>query len=190
MPTFHGRRPSPRVTLVTALLAAAVALAPPACTTSTDSSSAKKPAAGARSNIPDPGPDVPGRKTAPLDPVNDPCADRLHAVSGALLYYYVLNKRMPQSIEELRSIAGPDPDVEFTCPVSGKPYVYDPRGLARSGNRPGYIVLYDPEPSHSGMRWAVTAEETRNKAQPLVTHVVIETEAHFHGGTEPATGQP
>ena len=26
MPTFHGRRPSPRVTLVTALLAAAVAV--------------------------------------------------------------------------------------------------------------------------------------------------------------------
>jgi hypothetical protein len=98
----------------------------------------------------------------------------------------LLNKRLPQNIEELRGIAGPDPDVEFTCPVSGKPYVYEPRGIPRGQGRPGYLVLFDAEPSHSGMRWAVSAEEPRNKAQPLVTHVVAEAEVLFHDNAPPA----
>ena len=42
----------------------------------------------------------------------------------------------------------------LVCPVSGKAYVYSPDGMPIA-NRPGRLVLYDPEPSHSGMRWGI-----------------------------------
>jgi hypothetical protein len=69
--------------------------------------------------------------------------------------------------------------------VSGKPYLYNPRGLPYSRGA-GLIVLYDAEPSHSGMRLGIAAEEPKGRNQPLVTHIVAEPEAHFHpaGGGE------
>ena len=42
----------------------------------------------------------------------------------------------------------------IVCPVSGRPYVYKAAGRSLPG-RQGRLVLYDPEPSHSGMRWGI-----------------------------------
>ena len=167
--------------MLTVALALGVIAAPLACAPAETSQRSSRGSAGrgTKSQIPDPGPDRPGRPTAPLS-ATDPCADRLHAICGAMLLYYHLNRRLPADVEELRGIAGPDPDVEFTCPVSGQPYVYDPQGRPRGKGRPGLMVMYDAAPTHSGMRWAVAAEQPRNAAQPLITHVVAEQELLFH----------
>jgi hypothetical protein len=116
--------------------------------------------------------------------VTDPCADRLHALSGPLLLYYSLHRKLPTKMDELRDIAGPDPDVAFDCPVSGKPYVFDAHGPKRSTG-PGFLIIYDSQPTHGGRRWGVAAEEPKNTAQPLVTHVVMEPETTFRAAPQP-----
>ena len=136
--------------------------APPA-----DRGQAATPAA--RSNIPEPARSPTGSPTAPLS-ATDPCATRLHDLCGPLLQYYALNRRLPDRIEELQAIAGPDPAASFDCPVSGRAYVYVPGGFAW-GDRPGFVVLHDAEPSHSGFRWAVVVDAPQG-SQPLVTRVV------------------
>ena len=108
------------------------------------------------------------RVSAPIT-ATDPCAMRLHDVSGPLLLYYGLNLHMPESLEQLRTLPGADPSLSFACPVSGKPYVYAPNGVAVP-NQKGFAVLYDPEPSHSNHHWAVMVEEQPDK--PLLTRVV------------------
>ena len=162
----------------TVLLLTAALLAPLACAPS--SKSAKSTRGPARSQIPNPGPDAPGKPTAPISNT-DPCAERLHALCGPLLFYYALHRRLPERLDELRALADPiDAPVEFTCPVSGLPYVYAPQGVRRPGGQPGVLVLYDAAPSHSGMRWAVAVDEPTRPGQPLVTKVVPEPEVVFH----------
>jgi hypothetical protein len=114
-----------------------------------------------------------------LNDIDDPCAERLHALAGPLLFYYALHHKTPERVEELADVAGPDPEVQFTCPASGKAYIYNPKGLPRGGGKPGLLVLYDPEPSHSGMRWALAVEQQKNAQQPLITHVIAEPETTF-----------
>ena len=132
----------------------------------------------APSNIPDPAPDAPGRPTAPIGLATDACAERLHALCGPLLYYYAVNRRLPERLDELRDLAGLDPAAEFSCPVSGQPYIYNPHGLPR-GEKPGFLILYDAQPSHSGLRWAVMVEPPKNPSEPLVPKVVAEPEILF-----------
>lgn len=88
--------------------------------------------------------------------VVDPCAGRLHDLSGRLLFYYSLHGALPAALEDLAS-ADPTPLPPLVCPVSGKPYVYNRDGLPVRG-RPGRAVLYDAAPTHSGMRWAALAD--------------------------------
>ena len=83
----------------------------------------------------------------------DACGERLHDVCGHLLLYHATHGKLPTTLAALPS-AGGLPLPPLVCPVSGKAYVYNPKGL-RIANRPGRLVLYDPEPSHSGMRWAI-----------------------------------
>ena len=116
------------------------------------------------------------RDDQPLS-ASDPCAVQLHELCGPLLMYYSLNKRLPQRIDDLRTIAGPDPNVQFNCPHSGKAYVYDPIGISWPNQR-GRAVIYDPEPSHAGMRWTVMIEEGP-PGTPLVTRVVAFPDSRF-----------
>jgi hypothetical protein len=137
---------------------------------------------GAKSEIPDPAPDRAGHPTAPINPT-DACSNRLQDLAGSLLFYYAVNKRLPQTITDLKDVDGNViPPEQLTCPVSHKPYVYDPRGIPAGGDRPGVIVLADPEPSHSGLRWAITVQKAGNPGQPLITHLVAVPETTFHGG--------
>jgi hypothetical protein len=136
---------------------------------------------GAKSQIPDPAPDRAGHPTAPINPT-DACSDRLQDLAGSLLFYYAVNKRLPQTLTDLKDVDGNViPPEQLTCPVSHKPYIYDPRGIP-AGDKPGVIVLADPEPSHSGLRWAITVEKPRGPGQPLITHLVAVPEITFHGG--------
>ena len=136
----------------------------------------------AKSQIPDPSPDRAGHPTAPINPV-DACSDRLQDLAGSLLFYYAVNKRLPQTLTDLKDVDGNViPPEQLTCPVSHKPYVYDPRGIPAGPDKPGVIVLADAEPTHSGLRWAITVEKPRNPSQPLITHLIAVPETTFHGG--------
>lgn len=154
------------------------------CVSSKPTSTPKSPvptASGQKSQLPDPGPDLPGKPTAPLTNT-DPCAERLHSLCGPLLFYVATNHKMPDRVDELRNLTGPDPLMDFTCPVSHLPYVYAPQGIPRSKNQPGMLVLYDAAPTHSGMRLAVCVEQPPRPGQPLVMKVVAEPETTFHAG--------
>jgi hypothetical protein len=101
---------------------------------------------------------------------SDPCAERLHNLSGLLLEYYVLHKGLPETLEELRKVAGPGAPLSFECPTSGQPYLYEPRGEPAPG-RAGAVVIRDPLPVHLGMRWAVVILKP-DRTQPLNTRVI------------------
>ena len=73
--------------------------------------------------------------------VIDPCADRLHDISGHLLLNYSLNQRLLQTLDDLRAASGQAEAPPLVCPVSGKPYIYRPEGLQVSG-QVGRLVLY------------------------------------------------
>ena len=109
----------------------------------------------------------------------DPCAERLHDVCGHLLLYYATHKRLPPSLDALKA-TGPLPLSPLVCPVSGKPYVYDSRGLAIP-DRPGRLVLYDAEPSHSGMRWGIMVKRPEGGA--IMTGVTQVTEKEMASAT-------
>ena len=83
----------------------------------------------------------------------DACAERLHDVCEHLLLYYSTHRKLPPTLDQFKSAAGPTLP-PLVCPASGRPYVYDAEGVAIPG-RPGRVVLYDPEASHSGMRWGI-----------------------------------
>lgn len=111
-----------------------------------------------------------GRPKAADDIALDPCAARLHDLSGRLLLYYAANRRLPKRLAAL-----PAPHSPLVCPVSGKPYIYDPEGLVLP-ERPGRLVLYDPAPSHLGGRWGITLIKSAPGA-PLTTRVIWVKEA-------------
>jgi hypothetical protein len=104
----------------------------------------------------------------------------MHALCGPLLYHYALNRRLPETLDQLAAMAGPDPAVGIDCPVSGRRYVYVPNGFPL-GDQPGLVVLHDAEPTHSGFRWAVVVEEPKGRGpqQPLITRVVAVPEPLF-----------
>jgi len=83
----------------------------------------------------------------------DPCAQRLHDISGGLLLYYATRRALPTTLSALKD-HGAVQLPPLVCPVSKKPYLYNPRGLVIPG-RAGRLVLYDAEASHSGMRWGI-----------------------------------
>jgi len=108
----------------------------------------------------------------------DPCAERLHDLSGRFLLYYSLHGRLPETFDAMPPLdpAHPTPAV---CPASGEPYVYCPKGLAIPG-RPGILVLYDPLPSHGGMRWGIFVDRTSGGTR-LTARVIL-----LPGGAVPA----
>lgn len=85
---------------------------------------------------------------------SDPCAARLHAISGAMLEYYALHGRLPIRIEDLNALSDLEEPLSFSCPASGKPFVYVPSGLT-SLEDPKPIVLFDPAVDRAGLRWVI-----------------------------------
>lgn len=107
----------------------------------------------------------------------DPCATKLHDVSGAFLLYYRANNRLPNSLAELENLPGDEAIGNAACPASGKPYVYTATGIymVERGQR---VILYDATPAHSGYRWAITVLEPVPD-EPLQTRVVALPESFF-----------
>lgn len=116
---------------------------------------------------------------AELDSItsNDPCGNRVHELAGVMLLYYAVHHQLPATLEELRSVADADQDLHFTCPVSGKPYIYEPAGLVSGGNEER-LVLFDPEPTHKGARWGVVAAPPHG-LRPATASATLLPEAMF-----------
>jgi hypothetical protein len=112
--------------------------------------------------------------SAPIQ-TTDACASRLHDICGLLLMYSLNHPDLPASLDELRSEPGFDEVKEFVCPVSHKPYVYNPGGLPYEN---GFLVMYDATPAHSGMRWAILITRPTG-TQPLETKVIAVKESFF-----------
>lgn len=84
----------------------------------------------------------------------DPCAAHLQRICGILLQYYSTNGRLPSRLEDLNTLPEIKEPLTFSCPGSGKPFVYVPSGLVRLGDaRP--IVLFDQNVDRAGLRWVI-----------------------------------
>ena len=116
----------------------------------------------------------------PVAPISntDACATRLHEVCGPLLLYYATRHQLPERPEELAQMPGFESVGELLCPVSRRPYLYNPIGVMTKGE-PARIIMYDPAPSHSGMRWAIAVIEPQRQIDPLITKVIALPESHF-----------
>jgi hypothetical protein len=102
---------------------------------------------------------------------------RLHDLCAPLLIYYRDNHSLPARLEDLRQVAVFQDQVILTCPVSNRPYVYNPVGIVNP-NQPERVIIYDAEP-HAGVRWAISIVEPKGDG-PLITKVVGLDEAQFH----------
>src|SRR4051812_1154488 len=105
----------------------------------------------------------PGKSRAPISSSHEPvpapdqiaktggCDARLQDLSGLFLMYSLMNHRLPDSLDELRTMPGASDVPAFECPVSHQPYVYVREGIpVPSGT--GRIIVHDAAPTHSGLR--------------------------------------
>ncbi len=110
--------------------------------------------------------------------MKDPCAARLHDVEGLLLQYYMINKRLPGTLDELKPLATIGQPTDFTCPNSKKPFVYLPQSPQMlSVDR---VVVYAPEASADGKFRAIVMGIPRGN-QAVAAAVVILTEPELQG---------
>jgi len=117
----------------------------------------------------------------------DPCATRLHDISGTMLMYYLLNKKLPERLDLLRPLADAGTELNFTCPASGKPYIYAPGDTAVPVSE-RRLVLYDATPAHHGLRWGIVAAPAQGD-QPMSLWVEPISDAalrEFLQGSPPA----
>lgn len=121
-------------------------------------------------------PERSGGKQIPISNT-DPCATRLHDLCAPLLLYYNANHSLPPRLEDLRDVAGFQDQVVLTCPVSNRPYVYNPIGVVNP-NQAERVIVYDAEP-HQGIRWAISIIEPQGDGA-LITKVIGLQESQFH----------
>lgn len=124
-------------------------------------------------NLP-PGPTPPNAVEA-----TDPVASRLHDLSGLLLEYYLINKRMPAGLDELKVLADPTQPTDFVDPRTGQPFVYLPQA-ARMTSGDTRLVVYAPSPDSQGVYQGVLMRLARG-SQVTATWVVSLTEIELQG---------
>jgi hypothetical protein len=135
--------------------------------------------------MPPAAPSTPQTPSAPAPPGGpdvlaslEPCAARLQDLAGVMLLYYAVHKQLPVALDELRAVAEFDQELNFTCPASGRPYVYNPAGLRYPG-KDERLVLYDADPTHAGgTRWGIVAAPPKGK-RPAAMWAVPLTEEVF-----------
>jgi hypothetical protein len=108
---------------------------------------------------------------------SDACSSRLHDIEGAILLYYVANHRLPITLDEVTPYADAGSVLKFTCPISNQPYVYSQAGLFAAGYDKR-IIVWDPAPSHHGMRWCIVMPQVQ-PGTALVPEVVQMQEKAF-----------
>ena len=101
----------------------------------------------------------------------DPCALRLHDISGALLLYYNTHADLPPTLDILIKSPGAQDLGELTCPASGQPYVYFPAGVPVDPP-PSRVVLFDATPAHAGKRLAIVIQPPTQPGGVLQARVI------------------
>jgi hypothetical protein len=119
-----------------------------------------KPAPSARKDLPN----------RPADPL-DPCAERLHALCGPLLFYYVQNRQLPPTLQDLEG--APEPIPPLLCPDSHKPYVYLLKNPIPIDNPRGHILVHDAVAAHGGVRWVIVVSPGANPTELIAKAVGI-----------------
>jgi hypothetical protein len=109
--------------------------------------------------------------------LDDPCAERLHNLIGPILQYVVINKRLPDSLEEVKPFGDIIDPVNLNCPVSNEPYVYVPKGLTHEKQK-NLVIVHDATPAHNGRRWCITMAP-RQPGQPMSLEVIDIPEVFF-----------
>ena len=109
--------------------------------------------------------------SVPLDPsITDPSAARLHDISGQILMYYAVNKRLPDRLDELAAFADLGTEPSYVSPTSGKPYAYLPAGLVTPG-QPRRLIVYEAALAAGAKRWGILMGEPQGD-QPAAMWVV------------------
>jgi hypothetical protein len=111
------------------------------------------------------------------DPLDD-CAERLHSLCGPLLFYFMQNRQLPTTLQDLPA-DGPEPVPPLMCPQSHKPYVYALKTAIPIDNPKGYIIVHDPVPGHDGVRWCIVAAPGDSATEPLIVKSVGIREDRF-----------
>jgi hypothetical protein len=129
-----------------------------------------------------------------IDEQLNPCAEKLHDLCQQLLMYYLAHKELPPSLADLDSQGTSTHPAKnaWCCPISGKPYIYNPQGLPLL-NLKGSMIVYDSLPCGRGrlggsgnslsqkttpVRWGILMQPHR-PGRPLVISVVSQPEAVF-----------
>jgi hypothetical protein len=121
---------------------------------------------------------LPDKASLPLDL----CADRLQDIEGAMVAYYQVHHRLPEELSELKSVPIFGAELNFTCPISKKAFVYVPAGLECAG-RSKRIYVYDADASHEGtmadgqramFRWCILMPPVKPGQQPFMEVLPIE----------------
>jgi hypothetical protein len=102
-------------------------------------------------------------------PVSDPCADRLHEVSGALLMYVLGHGQLPPTLSALEADGEVSSEL-LNCPLSRRPYAYNLEGLHLPG-RKDRLIMYDAAPVHDGHRWGIVMSDPKD-AGPRTAEVI------------------
>jgi hypothetical protein len=101
----------------------------------------------------------------------DPCAERLHELSGLLLQYYGVHGRLPAKLDDAAALA-PEGSALLACPVSTRPYIYDPKGPLVTAGGAARIVVYDATPAHNAMRWGIAVSEPKS-GEAMTARILI-----------------
>ena len=108
---------------------------------------------------------------------SDPCAMRLHDISGAFLLYMQKHNDLPLSLDEIAPYARILGVKSMNCPDTGVPYIYTRDGILLPEQN-ARIILYDPQPSPAGYRWAISLG-AKTPDSPPQTKVVAFPESFF-----------
>ena len=104
-------------------------------------------------------------------------AEQLHNLIGPILQYYVLNRQLPPTLEDVKPLGDILSPVELTCPESKQPYVYVPQGLAHEKQK-NLILVHDASAVHKSRRWCITIAP-HEPGQPITLEVVDIPEVFF-----------
>lgn len=103
-----------------------------------------------------------------------PTAMRLQDIEGVMLQFYALNRRLPNSLEELKPLEDPGTPADFfDSPTTHAPFTYSRIGLGQPNNSKR-MILYESVPNRSGQRWCILMPPLTNDRSGAVSMEVVQ----------------
>jgi hypothetical protein len=133
-------------------------------------------------------PATPGPSAPLFSEAIDPCAARLHDIEGLLLKYYIAHRRLPDRLEDVAPLAEPGQKIDFTCPFSGRPYVYIPQQLIVGGQQ--QVLAFAPAPGRDGRYRVIILRPATGSSIPALPDVVTYSPDQIKPYLQAATAAP